>query len=94
MSDWRSFDRRLRSFFHDRDRDRRSPFSQKVARQSRSQNSAIEIAKTAIFLAIANVANISKLCHFHVIFLLFSRNFKLAFYNDLKKCLRQGYEYQ
>ena len=31
MSDRRSFDRRSRSFFRDRDRDRRSPFDQKIA---------------------------------------------------------------
>ena len=54
MSDRRSFDRRSRSFFRDRDRDRRSPFGQKIAGRSRSRNSAIAIAKNAIFKAIAN----------------------------------------
>ena len=71
MSDRRSFDRRSRSFFHDRDRDRRSPFGQKIAERSRSQNSAIEIAKTAIVLAIANNAKISKLYHFRDNFFCF-----------------------
>ena len=48
MSDRRSFDRRSqsRSFFRDRDRDRRSPFGPKIAGRSRSWNSMIAIAKT------------------------------------------------
>ena len=51
MSDRRSFDRRLRSrsFFRDRDRDRRSPFDQKIAGRSRSRNSTIAIAKMRSF---------------------------------------------
>ena len=36
-------------FFHDRDRDRRSPFGQKIAGRSRSRNSMIAIAKTLLF---------------------------------------------
>ena len=45
----------------------RSPFGQKIAGRSRSQNSAMEIAKTEIFCCL---------------------NGKLAFYNNVKICLR------
>ena len=46
MSDRRSFNRRSRSlsFFRDQDRDRRSPFGQKIAGRSLSRNSILPFA--------------------------------------------------
>ena len=48
-------------FFSRSDHDRRSLFVQKIAGRKRSQNSAIKIAKNALFLAIVNAAKIMSL---------------------------------